>query len=355
MKFKNMTHRVKTNICFALLFLAASFISSCQKDNSPAPDANLAANVTNANLTPLATTTSKYKLTAPLYYINKSNFTINGDSINGGNSIGINLLGCTNVHITKCKIMNSTNRGISIYGCTNVLVDSCFVSNVVQGIYVHSSTQVRIQSNQLLNMKAGGFIQFDDVTGSYNRISFNKCEDVLKAGTNPNPAGGDGINLYKSKGLPNDPIYVIGNYIRGGGTNTGPLGMSGIVAGDGGIGQYQDIENNILVNPGYAGIQHISGSNITIKNNKIFSSNVPWSGVGLCTANYSNLKVSGNVISNNQINWIAGYLNMARTRNVLYKPNVTSVLNPVPTGWSTNVINAPAVTASILPAVMIKP
>src|ERR1700754_2274179 len=110
MKLKNLAPRVKTNICFALLLLTASFISSCQKDNNPAPDANLAANVTNANLTSLATTTSKYKLTAPVYLINASNITISGDSINGGNNICVTLINCNNIHITNSKLMNSPGQ-----------------------------------------------------------------------------------------------------------------------------------------------------------------------------------------------------------------------------------------------------
>ena len=346
MKLNNLTPRVKTNICFALLLLAASFISSCQKYASPAPDANLAANVSNNNLTSLATTTSKYKLTAPIYLINASNITISGDSINGGNNICVTLINCNNIHITNSKLMNSPGqRGVSIYNCKNVTVDYCYVSNVATGVYAHTSTGVRVMNNQFLNMKGtyGCFVQFDGVYGAGNRICYNKCENVDGIA---NANIGDGINLYQSNGLATDQIYVLGNWIRGGGHNAS-MGFSGIVLGDLG-GSYQDVEGNILVNTGFVGIQTQGGTHLTVKSNKIYSDKLAWSCVGLASKNYSSSASNNNTITGNTVNWKAGYLNQGQ-RDTTFSAAKSNVM---PTGWKVNTVKA-AITSAILPAKMI--
>lgn len=351
MNLKNLTQRVRIFICFALLLLSASVISSCQKDSSVTPDANLTDNASTSNLTSLATTTTtkKYKLTAPIYLINASNITISGDSINGGLSIGITLINCTNIHITNSKIMNSpTQRGIWVSNCTNVLIDNCYISNVATGVYAHDSRQVRVLNNQFLNMRGlwGNFILFDNVSGGWNRICYNKCENV-KGIANINI--GDGINLYKCNGLATDQIFVLGNWIRGGGQTTGGSGMSGIVGGDLG-GSYQDFEDNILVNTGYVGLQVQGGTHITVKNNKIYSDLLPWSGLGLGSANYSGSPSNSNTITGNKVNWKAGYLNQ-KQRDTCYK---AANKNTMPTGWKSNTVKASDISASILPTTMIK-
>ena len=353
MKIKKTIGPAVKSICFGAFILTASLFASCQKD---ALNGNTSSEAvpTNIKLTSLAATqTSQYKLTAPIVLNGVSNITISGDSINGGSSVGITLINCKNIHITKSKIMNGTQRGIFVSSCTNVLIDSCFISNVAIGIYAHDSFQVRVMSNQLLDMKGpvGSFIQFDNITGGYNRICYNKCEDVIVNGSNPN--AGDGISLYKSNGSPTDQIMVLGNSIRGGCTNTGASGMAGIVAGDVG-GSYQDIENNILVNTGYVGIQMQGGTNITIKNNQIYSDRLPWSGLGLCSANYSGLPSNNNTITGNKVKWNSGYALCGCNfeRDTVYKAGSGSSTNAVPTGWASNTVNAP-LTSSILPTVLI--
>ncbi|MGZ3810605.1 MAG: right-handed parallel beta-helix repeat-containing protein [Mucilaginibacter sp.] len=342
------------NTCLGALLLTLSIFSSCQKDAATqTTPTNIP--VSSVNLKSLASTaTSKYKVSAPIVLNGVNNITISGDSINvnGGSTIGITIINCKNIHITKSKILNSTNRGIWVWGSTNVLIDSCYISNVSVGIYAHASQQVRVYSNQLLNMKgpAGSFIQFDNITGGYNRICYNNCEDVIGSGTNPNPNAGDGISLYQSNGASTDPIYVIGNSIRGGCTQTGSKGMAGIVAGDLG-GSYQVITNNTLVNTGYVGIQMQGGSHISIVTNSIYSDRLPWSEVGLVSANYSGLPSSSNTITGNKVNWNSGYVSCGCNfhRDTAYKANN----NPMPTGWKSNTVNA-AITSSILPAALIK-
>jgi len=292
-----------------------------------------------------------YTLVKPIYLIGQNNLTISGDSINGKSAACIALLNCSNIHITRCKLMNSSSQGIYLYNCTNVLIDSCFFNNVSAGVFVHIGSNIKVLNNEFLQMRgpfpAGNFVQFNGVTGGGNQINYNKCEDVLGAGTNPNPGAGDGLSLYQCNGIPTSPIQIIGNWIRGGGTNTGSMGMAGIVAGDGGNSSWQVIKNNILVNPGYAGIQVISGSNISVKYNQIYSAKFPWSGVGISSSNYTNTPASNDTIAYNTIYWLAGYLNMGK-RDTVWKPHVTTILNPRPVGWDTNITNSP-INGSILP------
>ena len=55
-----------------------------------------------------------YKASAPISLNGQSNITISGEliDVNHGGTIGIRLSNCNNVHITKCKIMNSGTDGI---------------------------------------------------------------------------------------------------------------------------------------------------------------------------------------------------------------------------------------------------
>jgi hypothetical protein len=77
---------------------------------------------------------------------------------------------------------------------------------------------------------------------------------------------------------------------------------------------------------------------------------VPWSGLGLGSANYSGSPSNNNTITGNQINWHAGYLNM-KQRDTSYK---AANNNAMPTGWKSNTVKSTTITASILPAVIIK-
>jgi parallel beta-helix repeat protein len=136
--------------------------------------------------------------------------------VNNGGTVGIKLNNCNNVHITKCKVMNSTNDGIQLNNCTNITIDSCFVTNVRAGVNVKYCTTVKVKNNQFLNMNgpypSGNFVQFNNVNGGGCQIAYNKCEDVVGVAQHPQ----DGLSIYQSNGLPGDSIMVIGNYIRGG-------------------------------------------------------------------------------------------------------------------------------------------
>lgn len=309
-----------------------------------------------ANTNLFAQSKFKYTAVAPIVLNGKSGITIRGDSIDGGKSVCLYLINCHDIHITRCKFQNSTERGIRLDNCSNIKIDSCFFTRVADGVYAFKCTRgITVLTNQFLNLVGpvpkGHAVAFNNCNGGGNRICFNVCETINGTGTNPNPEVGDIINLYQSNGLPADPIKVYGNLLRGGGTGTGSMGMAGIVAGDVG-GSYQDIENNKLVNTGYVGIQVQGGTHITVINNQIYSDLLPWSGLGLGSANYSGVPSNNNTIANNQVNWQAGYLNMKR-RDTCYKPGSGNNSNAKPIGWETNVVNAPLKSTTLLPKVII--
>ena len=72
--------------------------------------------------------------------------------------------------------------------------------------------------------------------------------------------------------------------------------------GDGG-GSYQFVEGNVLVNPGQVGIGVASGTNMTVRGNRIYSSSLPWSNVGLYVWNQYGAACGNVEVSGNQVNW----------------------------------------------------
>jgi len=293
---------------------------------------------------------SLYVPSEPIKFQNKSNFTINGDSISGGTSPCILLISCTNVHITHCKLVNSTNIAIRLERCSGILIDSNYIVNVKHGVFAIMCPQggIRVLHNQMKNMQGpfpqAGFIQYDRVSGGNNQICYNKLENVRGESNSE-----DAINLYKSDGLPGDPILVTHNWIRGGGPG---ITGAGITAGDGG-GSYQKIDSNIVVNSGSGGIQVAGGTNIQITNNIIYSKSLPWSGFGLASSNYSGQPSDSNTVAYNKVNWIAGRLKGIR-RDTVYKPGSGANINAMPAGWITNTVNAP-IDESILPDSLLNP
>ena len=278
--------------------------------------------------------------------------TISGKSFNASGSILIHLTNCHDIHITKCKVWNTTTYGIRMDNCYNITIDSCDFNNLATGVYAFGCTGgIVVKNNQFYNMhnNASGpnshAIQFNTCNGA-GLIAYNKIE------TPPTPYTGDIINLYKSNGLDNTHrIRVVGNWIRGGGTLTGSLGPAGIVGGDLG-GSYQTIDSNILVNTGYVGQQTQGGTHINVRYNKIYSANLPYSGLGLGCANYSGVIPAGvgDTIGYNQINWYAGFLGYQR--DTAYK---SANSNSKPALWTTNSVypaTASTITAAILPPVI---
>lgn len=290
-------------------------------------------------LTYKAPIVSKYKYTLPIDIRDKINFTIQGDSIDGGNHPCIRLTNCSNVHIIKNKLGNSTLVGIELINCSNILIDSNFVTRVSTGVYALDSKSIRVLSNQMLNMQGpfpkGAFVQFDNVSGALCRVCYNKFENILGQ-SYPE----DAISMFKSNGLSNDPIAIVGNQIRGGGpSKTG----GGIMLGDNG-GSYQTAKDNTLVDPGQYGMAVSGGNNISIINNTIYGKSQSFTNVGLYYWNQSGLTSSNITISGNKVNFTSQKYGVNNT--------FIGQSDSTPNGWSTNILGA-NIGPYILPAKLI--
>lgn len=335
MKLKKITPRSGVTVCLALALTL--IFSSCQKDSANNPETSPATQLSSTPTASFAAVLKQvYKVSKPLTYNGARNITISGDSINGGTVPCITLVNCTNIHITHCKLINSKTLGISISGCTSIKVDSSFIGNVSTGVYAVNSKSIQVQNNQMKNMQGpfprGAFVQFDNVSGTYNRVTGNKLENILGQ-SYPE----DAISMYKSNGTATDKIYIQNNWIEGGGPSKSG---GGIMLGDNG-GSYQVATNNILVNPGQYGMAVSGGSHMQISNNEIYGKAQSFTNVGLYYWNQSGLSSSDITISSNKVNFTSGQYGI---NNSYIGPG-----NATPTGWSTNTWNA-KISSTLLPA-----
>jgi parallel beta-helix repeat protein len=308
MIIQNRKFRIGIAMSIATLF-TASLITSCQKDSTVTPasqDATMASNsMTIANTTNSLATT--YVSSSPILYNNRSGITISGLSIDCSNGTAncLKLQNCSNIHITNCRFVNTQGYGVMLYNCKNITIDNCFVSNVGFGFYAYLCQTIKVNNNQGLNINSsstvghGHFAQFNTVTGGGNQINNNKVENIAGVAIDPH----DIINLYKSSGIQGDSIQVIGNWIRGGQRKlVNNDGAAGIVLGDVG-GSYQVARWNILVNPGYIGLQAQGGNHIKADHNRIYSSQTPISLLGMSWGNYSGTSSTDVKYAYNQVRW----------------------------------------------------
>lgn len=265
--------------------------------------------------------------------------TISGKSIMGGKVACITLQHCYNIRITGNILYNSKQVGIYLHDCKNIKVDHNYITNVSTGVYADQSPQggISITYNEFYNMQGpfprGQFVQFNNVNGAGNSISFNKGENILGK-SYPE----DAISLFKSNGTADSPILIKGNRIRGGGPS--PSG-GGIMLGDNG-GSYQLATENILVNPGQYGMAISGGDHNAIVNNVIFGVMQPFTNVGLYVSTTEGRKVTNAQVSGNKVRFYSAknFLN-----NSWLGPNTDK-----PKGWDDGNQWDAQLDKSILPA-----
>lgn len=247
----------------------------------------------------------------------------------------IKLINCSNITIHDCKLGPAKNEGVYLNNCSNITVKDCSMDSIDSGVVADVCTGIKVSYNDVRNVQGplprGQMVQFGHVSGPGNVISYNVGENVLGQ-SNPE----DEISLYMSNGTEQDPIRIIGNWIRGGGPSTSG---GGIMTGDKG-GSHVVVEDNILVNPGQYGITISSGNHITIKNNKIYSKMLPFSNIGLSAYKQYPIETFSNTIMNNEVN----FTNKKGELNCLWNAGNCGEV----TGWKTNIYNAD-LKASILP------
>jgi len=266
---------------------------------------------------------------------------INGQTISMleiKNSAGhcISLINCSDIIIQNCKLGPSKGAGVYLYNCKNVKVTNCAMDFISTGVSANLGTAIKVTYNEVKNVQGpypqGQMVQFNEVSGNGNSISYNVVENIYGQ-SNPE----DAINLYKSSGVASDPIQVVGNWIRGGGPSTSG---GGILIGDQG-GSYVLVKDNVLVNPGQYGISISSGRFNSVKNNKIYSKQTAVSNIGLAIKNqYPTFECSSDTIMNNEVNFTRSN---GLIKNFWNAGNCGDVI-----GWHTNIYNK-NLNESILP------
>ncbi|MDO3624730.1 right-handed parallel beta-helix repeat-containing protein [Mucilaginibacter sp. BT774] len=273
-----------------------------------------------------------YKVNNPVVISGQNNITIKGYLIVGGASNCIYLRDCSNVHITKCKLLDSKKVGILLENCKNVLIDSCYITNVQTGVNAKNSVTVKVNYNYFRNMNgpfpAGCAVQFNNVSAPASQINYNKVENIAGQAQHPQ----DLLSVYKSNGMPGDSIQVIGNWIRGGQVINDSGGAAGIVLGDVG-GSYQVARYNVVINGGFVGMQVQGGSHIKMDHNTIYSSPTAYSNDGLSYGNYSGQPSTDVEISYNKIKF---FNRNGKEADCWWDPKTVSK----PIGWETNIQRA---------------
>src|ERR1700753_1585165 len=139
-----------------LILLIAIAMASCARKETLAPavtppskqkTASTGSTTTTSTPSSGGTIQRSYNGTAPIYLRNQSNITISGDSITAGSGPAINLNNCSNIHITKYKLMHGNNVyavGINIQNCTNITIGSCLFMSLASGVFAVTSTGISV-------------------------------------------------------------------------------------------------------------------------------------------------------------------------------------------------------------------
>lgn len=342
---------LRPGMLLCTLLVAIFFIVSCTKRSVVLPsdssstsskDRNSSSGSTSGTSTTVPDTGSNSLPGAgpnnTITYTNSPAITLSGKhdiTIKALITPSITLYNCYNIIIKNCKIGPNKSVGIQTQQCTNISIDSCYIYNVSTGVYALDSKTISVTNCQGLNMQGpfpkGSFVQFDNVSGGGNKVNYNRFQNALGQ-SYPE----DAISMYKSNGLPADPIQIYGNWIRGGGPS---LTGGGIMLGDNG-GSNIAAQDNILVDPGQYGMAVSGGTNMSIINNSIYAKAQSFTNVGLYYWNQSGLPSSNITISGNKVNFTSGKYGV---NNTYLAPGST-----VPNGWSTNILNAD-INESLLP------
>lgn len=246
--------------------------------------------------------------------ISRSNET--GKKISGftfdaknGQLVQLNLSNCTNDTITLNSFKNNTGLAINLSNCKGTIVRYNYFNMVNFGLHAENCTGTKVEYNQGLNLNGANpkynsnfahWIQFHACNSGGQSISFNKLESVLGVAVRPH----DAISIDACSGIPGDSIRIIGNYIRGGQQTPWPTSGDtggGIMAPDE-SGNYYVVRNNVIINPGCAGIQCVgTGTGISIDGNIIYNNvvnQVAAQGLTILGTH------SGMVVKNNRVWWL---------------------------------------------------
>jgi len=150
---KNVKGFAGKGIALTLALAGTIFIASCKKDASIKPGSGISStpDMGSTAVTGKPDETS-YKLTQPISLNGAHDITISGDIITGGAFSCIDLSNCYNIHITRCKLVNSGKFAVNMSQCSNIIVDSCYVESVTTGVYAFNSRGIQVKNNTMKNI-----------------------------------------------------------------------------------------------------------------------------------------------------------------------------------------------------------
>jgi parallel beta-helix repeat protein len=285
---------------------------------------------------------TRYAPAEPVSYYNVHGITISNKSFENGDEAGITLNHCSDITIKENSFSNLKNVGIYLYDCKNITIERNIFKGVSTGVYADHDKAggIMVEHNLFLNMQGpyprGQFVQFNNVYGDHNSISYNKGEN-RPGESHPE----DAISLYQSAGTPSHPIYITGNWIRGGGPSASG---GGIMLGDNG-GAYLVASENILVNPGEYGMAIAGGDHNAMINNIIYGRQQDFTNVGIYVNSVGGHACTHATVRGNKIK----FFNKVHYENNAWLAPGTEK----PEGWDNNLFGA-QLDEHILPEVILK-
>jgi len=296
-----------------------------------------------------------YEKSPPLVYTRQQNIVIEGlEFTNKDLSVSdgrcITLWNCENVIIKNCKFKDVLMKtAIYAENSTNVTIINCVFENIQVGLLAgNCNGGIKFEENDIKNIVGDLYdgsrfsqaVQFNQCNGPGNSISYNVIENI-PGESSPE----DIINIFHSNGTAESPIIIRGNWIRGG----GPSGSGGgILIGDWG-GSYQIAEDNILVDPGQYGMGIAGGHDMTLRNNKIYARQQPFTNLGLSIVNWTIEETGPSyniIIENNKVNWT----NKDGTFNIAWFSGHMREAFP---DWEKASVRDPSIFKDILPDVIL--
>ncbi|MCF6226945.1 MAG: right-handed parallel beta-helix repeat-containing protein [Xanthomonadales bacterium] len=227
-----------------------------------------------------------------------SNIIIKNSEIGPCDGNAVDIRSSNNITVQSNYIHDAVGEGVYLHNVELIEVTNNKIERVRTGVYASIGSQIKVSHNEFRNMQGpmprGQMVQLAFVKGPGNSVTNNFGINELGFSVPE-----DAINMYKSKGVPGDPIMISNNLIIGGGPSTSG---GGILLGDGGESSYQVAKDNILVNPGQYGVAIAGGHHHKLLNNLIYSKQFSFTNIGIyvwdqydsaCT----NITVRGNSVN----------------------------------------------------------
>lgn len=180
MEKKNVAKRGGNVIALSVALVAVLVVSSCKKDAQLKPENNPAGIENSNNLKgTTGAAVSNYKASQAISLNGAHDMTISGDSISGGGLSCISLVNCYNIHITHCKLVNSSAMGVNLSACSNIIVDDCYIANVAAGVYSYNGKNVSVINNKMKSIldshSDGTLVAFENLGSDTGEAASNSA------------------------------------------------------------------------------------------------------------------------------------------------------------------------------------